>query len=426
MSLKPSLPIELLDQIFYFLRDDPPALRASADVNQSFADIVEKHMYHHVTLGRPEMTAAQLSKILVNSPHIITYIKSLRISLSRTRFYSFLLGPPPQGGEFPPILPQLLHLTALSLYVDKKIGFPWSHIHSDFQSSFLTCIRSPTLVDVSIKWVTAFPLSLLEESPQLKSLSLIGPFSSSGLSVKQSVVTFPNLQSLTIETSPELVEWLDRTNITQLRSLVIWMCPGASADSIAGILSNSKYLTYLELHSSYRAKGTHCLIPIFFRYYLTGRFVNLDQVSPSESPLDLSVIPHLQHLYFGVEFFSLDDFGISSDGEEVFYNHILSTPNPWISRSLQTLFKLPTILLQSIIIDINLCVPKIHFHEIPWEPLVDTLQKIDSLKRVELQLKLDGSKALDYGSWAVETLKSEIHLARLIDTGLLSITMSSS
>ena len=413
MSSKPSFPVELLDEIFYFLRDDAPALQASADVNQSFADIVEKHMYHHVTLGRSETTAAELSEILADSPHIITFIKSLRISLSRQHFYLLPPKPPAEEDKFAPILPRLLHLTALSLHTNIETGVPWSEIHSNLKSSFLTCIRSPTLVDVSINWVTGFPLSLLEESPQLKSLSLIGPFSSGGLSAKQGVVTFPHLQSLTIETSPELVEWLDRNNITQLRSLVIWMFPGASVDlTIAGILSNSKSLTYLELHSTYRGAN--------------GRLVNLDRVSPSQSSLDLSVVAHLQHLYFGVKFFSLDDFGISSDAQEVLYNHIFSTPTPWISQSLQTLFKLPAILLQSIIIDMTLHVPKIHFHQIPWEPLVDILQQIGSLKRVELRLKPDGSMPFDYGSWAVETLKSEIHLARLIETGLLSITMSSS
>jgi len=266
MSLKPSLPVELLDEIFYFLRGNAPALRACADVNQSFADIVEKHMYHHVTLGRSETTAAELSKILADSPHIITFIKSLRISLNPKHFFSFLweLGAEEESALIR-VLAQMLHLTALSLHASIEIRVPWSDIQSNLQSSFLTCIHLPTLVDVSINWVTGFPLSLLEESPQLKSLALIGPFSSGGLSEKQGVVVFPHLQRLTIKTSPELVEWLDRTNFTQLRSLVIWI-RGTSADFIARILTNSKSLTYLELHSPHRGESTHRPVPIFFRY----------------------------------------------------------------------------------------------------------------------------------------------------------------
>jgi len=267
MSLKPSFPVELLDEIFYFIRDDAPALRASADVNQNFADIVEKHLYHHVTLGGPEMTAAQLSKILVDSSHIITYIKSLGIYLSRTNSLSFLQGlRTEEEYALIRVLPRLLHLTALSLHANIEPGVPWSDIHSNFKLSFLDCIRSPTLFDVSINCVTGFPLSLLEESLQLKSLSLIGSFSSGGLSKKQGVVMFPHLQSLTIETPPELVEWLDRTNFSQLRSLVIWMLKGTSADFIAGILSNSKSLTYLELHSPHRGESTYRRVSIFFRY----------------------------------------------------------------------------------------------------------------------------------------------------------------
>ena len=133
------------------------------------------------------------------------------------------------------------------------------------------------------------------------------------------------------------------------------------------------------------------------------------------------MVPHLQHLYFGVEFFSWDDYGIS--GGQPLFTHIFSTPIPWISQSLQTLFKLPTILLQSIIIDITV---RVIFREILWEPLVDTLQQIDSLKKVELRFKLDRDMPLDYKSRAVGALQSEIHLVRLIETGLLSITMSSS
>jgi len=263
MSLKPSLPVEILDQILYLLRDDILALRASADVNQSFADIVEKHLYHHVTLGGSEMTAAQLSKLLVDSPHIVTYIRSLQITLSSNNTYS---NRRPLEQEFAPILPRLLHLTALSLHAENEYSVAWPKLHLKFQSSFLACIRSPTLVNVSISWVTRFPLSLLEESPQLKSLSLIGSFPSSPL-LKQGVVTFPHLRSLTIETSLRLLYWLDEINISQLRSIVVWMPRGATTNSIEGILTiSSKTLTYLEFHSPFQGQSTRCLVPIFFRY----------------------------------------------------------------------------------------------------------------------------------------------------------------
>lgn len=426
MSLKPSLPVEILDQIFYFLRGDIPALRASADVDQSFADIVEKHLYYQITLGDFEMTAAQLSKLLVVSPHIISYIKSLRIILSSKSSLPWLLKRSLKEEDYSPILPQLLHLTTLSLRADIERRATWPHLHLDFQSSFLACIRSPTLVDVSIRWVKDFPLPLLEESPQLKRLSLIGPFSTKRISSEQDVVmTYPHLQDLTIEISFELVEWLNRTNITQLRSLAIWLLPGSTTDCIPGILTNSsKSLTYLELHSSYQGQSTHCFVPILLSLLTTlvNNTINSGRVNHSSPPLDLSVIPHLQHLYFGVELFSLNDFWISSDGEETLSIDILSTPNPWIAQSLRTLFKLSTIPLQSIILDITLRVPKTDFHKFSWDPLVDTLQQFGSLRSVELRLTQCEDRPFDYELWAAEELKSDIHLARLIDTGLLLIT----
>jgi hypothetical protein len=424
MSSKPSLPVEILDHIFYFLRDDIPALRVSADVDQ-IADIVEKHLYHRITLGDSEMTPAQLSELLVVSPHIMTYIKSLRIILSSSRSLPWL--PMPfKGEDFGPILLRLLHLTTLSLHAEVEKDLMWPDLHSNFISSFLACIRSPTLVDVSISRVTNFPLRLLEKSPQLERLSLIGSFSTNRVSSKQDVVmTYPHLQHLTIEISFNLVEWLDRTNITQLRSLAIWLSPGGSTDRISGILTNcSKSLTYLELHSSYQSRSKQFPVPILLSLLtgLVNNTINLGQVTPSALPLDLSVIPHLQHLYFGVEFFSLNDFWITSDGQDTLSIEILSTPNPWITQSLQTLFQLPTIPLQSIILDITWRVPKTEFHKFSWDSLVDTLQQFDSLKRVELRLKPYSGMPLDYDLWVAEELKSDIHLARLIDTGLLLIT----
>jgi len=108
MSSKPSLPVEILDHTFYFLRDDIPALWVS-DVDQ-IIDIVEKHLYHRITLRDSEMTPAHLSELLVVSPHVITYIKSLRIILSSNRSLPWLWMPF-KGEDFGPILLRLLHLT---------------------------------------------------------------------------------------------------------------------------------------------------------------------------------------------------------------------------------------------------------------------------------------------------------------------------
>ncbi|KIM41086.1 hypothetical protein M413DRAFT_159095 [Hebeloma cylindrosporum] len=260
MALKPSLPVEMLDQIFYFLRDDIPALRASADVDQRFAHIVEKHLYHHITLGVSDMTALQLSELLVVSPRIIPYIKSLRIDLSLERFFSWFFNHSYREEEqLAPIFPQLLHLTILSFHAAIESRFIWTNLHVNFRSSFLGCIRSPTLVDLSITWLESFPLSLLEESPQLQRLSLAGPFSTDRVSSMQGVVTtYPHLQDLKIEYSPELFEWLERTEITQLRSFTIWLTRYSTTDRIPEILSkSSNSLTHLQLHSPYRGPSMH-------------------------------------------------------------------------------------------------------------------------------------------------------------------------
>ncbi|KIM41084.1 hypothetical protein M413DRAFT_28162 [Hebeloma cylindrosporum] len=414
MALKPSLPVEILDQIFYFLRDDIPALRASADVDQRFSEIIEKHLYYHITLGDSEITAPQLSELLVASPHIIPYIKSLRINISSRRNFSWFFNHSFREEEqLAPIFPQLLHLTILSVHAAIESRVIWTNLHVNFRASFLACIRSSTLADLSIAWLASFPLPLLEESPQLQRLSLVGRFSTDELSsIKGVVTTYPHLQDLKIEYSPELFEWLERTEITQLRSFRIWLTRYSTTDRIPEILSkSSNSLTHLQLHSPSRGP-------------INSTFINSDQVQPAASPLDFSVFPHLQHLYFGVEFFSSTDFGVDGDGQQAFIVDAFSTPNPWIFQSLQTLFKLKTIPLQFIILDITLSVAKIDLHKISWGPLVDTIQGLNSLRRVELRLTEGEGYPVDRGMWAAERLKSDIHLSKLIDTGLLSITGS--
>jgi hypothetical protein len=53
--------------------------------------------------------------------------------------------------------------------------------------------------------------------------------------------------------------------------------------------------------------------------------------------------------------------------------------------------------------------------------LVDTLERFDSLRRVELRFSQEGELDCE---WLAEALKSDVHLARLIGSGLLLITKS--
>jgi len=137
--------------------------------------------------------------------------------------------------------------------------------------------------------------------------------------------------------------------------------------------------------------------------------------------LDLSVLPHLQHLHIGAQVLSSHDFSVSSDGQDFLINDIYSTPNPWIIKSLQTLFILPNISLQYITLHLTFQVVRSDFHKISWSILVDTLQRFDSLRRVELQVTQDKGHGFE---WLAEALKGDVHLARLIDSGLLLITKS--
>jgi len=271
MPSKPSLPVEILDRIFYFLRDDIPALRSSADVNQNFANIVERHLYHHIVLGDSvsDMTAVQLSRLLVVSPHIIAYVKSLRINLSARGLYHCLVTRSLKvGEEFALFLPRLPYLTTVCLYAKTGRGTQWPNLHPKFQLSFVACIQSPTVVDVSISYVDHFPLSLLEDSPQLERLSLLGKFSRRKSPSKPNVVVpCPRLQDLTIETSHELVEWLHKIDISHICSLTIWMDEQGDMEWLPGVLTKcSESLTYLELNSPLHGPCTHCLVTAFLHY----------------------------------------------------------------------------------------------------------------------------------------------------------------
>jgi hypothetical protein len=265
MSSTPSLPVEILDRIFYFLRDDIPALQSSANVSRNFADIVERHLYYHITLDGSETTAAQLSKLLVVSPHIIAHVKSLRIILASKGFYYWLVSRSFKiEEEFASILPRLLHLTTVCLHAEMGRGIQWQTIRPKFQSAFVACIQSPTVLDVSVSGVHRFPLSLLEDSLQIEWLSLRGDFSRGRPSSEQNVAPYPRLRGLTIETCPELVAWLQNINVTNISSLTIWIDKLGGVDWLRGFLTNcSKSLTYLELNSPFLGPRTHCFVFIF-------------------------------------------------------------------------------------------------------------------------------------------------------------------
>jgi hypothetical protein len=92
------------------------------------------------------------------------------------------------------ILPALTQLEAVFLSANSPVDWD-DPILLSFRTAFTNCLRQPTLTDVKISNINAFPLSALSHSSSIKRVLLLGNFSH--LPSTSSLV-YPSLDSLVL------------------------------------------------------------------------------------------------------------------------------------------------------------------------------------------------------------------------------------
>ncbi len=158
MDSKTHIPLELLDYILSFLRGDVFSLQACASVDKTFLNVAERHIYNHVVLhnsvqpsdGRLSMTAAQLAKVLADSPHISSYVKSLQVSVTSPGVLRWFMARSLNDEEIAPILPKLSHLEYISITGWKSGRLSWKELHSSLQASLVQTLGSASVAKVAI------------------------------------------------------------------------------------------------------------------------------------------------------------------------------------------------------------------------------------------------------------------------------------
>ena len=187
------IPVEVLDHIFGFLKSHPRSLLACSNAHPSLAQIVGRHLYHHIviihsTLCYPpdldyrsgyKFDSSHMTRLLSDTPRIADYVRILEL---------------PVAGDFlehiAPILSRFHAIQCVKLTFCADVV----EIPQRFKTALEDCLRLPTLQEVHIANLPRFPISILNDMSNITRLSL-----SESLERSTSIdCPFPQLKSLSL------------------------------------------------------------------------------------------------------------------------------------------------------------------------------------------------------------------------------------
>lgn len=441
MAPNGTLPLELLDHIFSFLRDDALSLHTCACVNETFLAVAERHIYRHITLhnsaqpsdGHFSTTAPQLSKILAMAPHITKYITSVQVSVTFPGVVKWFMTRSLDDEEIAPALSKLSYLEHLSLTGWKNGHISWHSLHSRLQTSLLLTFGSHTLTEITLNRVDQFPLSAFKSCTTLKNLSIIQCTCLEDNELFQGGEARPRLDSLTVQVSflafPTVMDWLLGPNtsleITGLRFLHI-ATVSSNCTYISHMLSMcAESLLVLEIKSGgeggqcFSKRLVHpayCISKVNTGYNLYTGHVVVDPVGPA-SRMDLSNMGHLQSLLVAGRVYSVEDFWVGSTGEETLDRSIYSAPFAWLAQ----IFGAAPSSLTHIRIHLFFNINMISLARVDWGELVQALLSMAPRKHITLLVSfLNINTNLNIDD-LVNFLRNQVHLAKLTQKGVLNI-----
>ncbi|KAH9480838.1 hypothetical protein JR316_0007440 [Psilocybe cubensis] len=431
--MQPNLPPELLDYIFTFMRDDHPSLRNCALVNHKFSKLVERHLYYHITLnnsenyvGLGELSPAQISQMFTEKVHLVSHVKSLRIvmaSLGILRWFTLRSMEDEDMGKAMLVLSQL---TKLSLSGRQHGIISWNRFHHLFQSSFARLLLLPSMTSVSIHGIEDFPLPLLSQCKNLKSLSL-------------RVVDDPTLPLPTIPTSEADIPRLEYLEILEctyaLPLILIWLRSQGSPKLcdlrvLRIMIQRLGDISYIQdFLSADCAQSLKCLYVgandiARTTYNAIGEIIYPPDSAPHRI-LDLSCLPNLRSLTLEASVKSTATYWISSNGEEDTETYNLQTPIPWIVEHLRTLFSGSSHHAQSlerIILELSFEVDKHALTRLDWGPLASVLKASQMWSLRTVQIQVVGCEPTGVTLETLEFgLRQDKYLSEMVKSGLLAI-----
>jgi hypothetical protein len=218
-----SNPPELVDHILGFLHgeEDYSTLETCSAV---FPELVERHLYSHITFTRPlcppithdkyNVDPTKFSLTLIDCPHIANYVRSVRIYIRKARARELVV--------ISSILPKLSQISSITLDTSVR-PYRWPYLDSRFRAAFQDCLRLPSIQQLAISRVTNFPINILDHCENLTHLRL-----TSHCIVDESISTsfsYPRLCSLVVVgqtdvTISRIVLWIESNTLHSLSLLM--------------------------------------------------------------------------------------------------------------------------------------------------------------------------------------------------------------
>ena len=216
------LPLEIIDHIFSFLQSDSLTLEKCSKAHPILSELVPKHLYANITIRVPT-NVSRLSELASNNL-IANYVCNLQMDLVWSVHESSGRRSLDQE-KIALMLPKFRMLRGIALHVGDDPPTEWPLLHEKFREAFTQCLRSPSMIEVSILGTSEFPLTIFRNCTSIKKLALGGDFdfddpSSDSLS-SSSLVTYPRIESLALydnqRCSSAIISWAKTCSPRSLR-----------------------------------------------------------------------------------------------------------------------------------------------------------------------------------------------------------------
>ena len=190
-----TLPFDIIDHIFSFLKSHPKALLACSRAHPLLSQIAERYRFRHIVICTGfqinsnitySFRLSDLLRYLAETPRIANYVAVLQVELNPYQ-------------DFEGIASLLLMFPALECIMlptpRKDSAISWKALPQNFRTAVENCLCLPTLREVHVG-NTSFPLSTLDNHANINYLSLAGPPEIEPLDLK---TTHPQIKSLAFE-----------------------------------------------------------------------------------------------------------------------------------------------------------------------------------------------------------------------------------
>ena len=451
---------EVLDLIFYLLRGNNESLEAISQISTVFSKLVERHLYHHIELrllyylpgGKwfpaqlsASSSATKLFNLLDKSPHLTSYIESLRI------IFEYELGNGYYFEDFPFSLSRLPRLKKINVCIpDEESRLPWTLLPRPFSLALLKHIQSPNIEEICLSSLGSPPIHELSKCDALKRLSLSDIFLFNDPTLDDPILDDPSqpfhcdlrhLQSLDMrDCDPDMFMGLTRyfslpaspgsIPIPNLRSLHLQISGSSQLRRLTDILKvYSQTLVSLEFDAI-----TMCECHQLFIVITLGAFdINIAIVyTPAELREGNNIDPDSVTLSLA-DASSLECLTIHTVAASPFtndsYHNFPETAIPPICRLIRTLPSSSPMRCIRLILKLYTGVSPLK-PEIDWSVFEETIISggLPSSMKVELTVSFDSSESMDEDleealTQSARMLREDAVLSRLINRGLLSMNI---